>query len=153
MTQRIEDLRMIVRLRERDVEKCEQAMEAARAEACRAETAARAASDALSRALASHDRALADRRETPANPHVQLHCQTCEAQCAARRDNRDEADAALVEACAEVEQRSTEWRRAQMRRDVLTEELRKALRAVKRQIARRLDEETGSGARRTMALS
>lgn len=140
MKDRIEALKQIVRLRLRDVQRREREAAEARAGVARAEAMEANAERACHQAVATCEKALAEQRARPADPHVRLHVRAVEVAMDRARQIRAQASEALVQARTLAEQLRHEWLRAQQRHDALAAELDRAIRALRRQIERRADD-------------
>lgn len=141
MTDRIDRLKTIMRLRRRDLDRSEREVAAARRTMVAAEAQASEASRACSRALSACDQAIAQQARHPCDPLVQLHCRASAAKADAAREWRAQARAALDEARALAETLKREWLRAQARHDAMMGELDRAVRDWKRQLSRRADDD------------
>jgi hypothetical protein len=141
MTDQIDRLKTILRLRRRDVDRYEREVAAARETMAAAEAQASDAAHACSRALSTCDQALAQQARQPCDPLVQLHCRASAAKAEAARQLRAQARATLDEARALAESLKREWLRAQARHDAILGELERAIREWKRQLSRRADED------------
>lgn len=135
MSETIDQLRTILRLRKRDLDRCEAAALSA------AEAEEGQAARAHERALYACTRARADQTRQPCDPLVQLHCQATQDRADAAQQARIAASAAMGEARAFAERLKQEWLRAQARHDAIMQELDTALRQAKRQAARRAEDE------------
>ncbi len=141
MTDQIDRLKTILRLRRRDVDRTEREVAEARRMMAAAQAEARDAAYACSRALTTCDQALAQQARQPCDPLVQLHCRASVTKAEAARQLRAQARAALDEAQALAESLKREWLRAQARHDAILGELERAVREWKRQLSRRVDED------------
>ncbi len=141
MSETIDQLRTILRLRKRDLDRCETAVMEARGALTLAETEERRAARAHERALYACTQARVDQTRQPCDPLVQLHCQATQDRADAAQQARIAASAAMGEARAFAERMKQEWLRAQGRHDAIMQELDGALRLSKRQAARRAEDE------------
>jgi len=141
MTDSIDRLRTILRLRKRDLDRCEQAAAAARKGVAAAEEREGEAARACTRAAAACEQALAQRLRQPADAMVQLHCRVVAARADSMRRLRDQARDALQEARGAADGMRREWLRAQARHDVISSELERAIRRLQRHISRKADDE------------
>lgn len=141
MSDTIDRLKTILRLRRRDLDRYEREVAEARRQMVAAEVEASEAAHACTRALTACDRAMAQQARQPCDPLVQLHCRASAAKAEAARQLRMQARAALDDARMLVEGVKREWVRAQARHDAIVGELDRAMRAWKRQMSRRADDE------------
>ena len=141
MTDTIDRLKTIVRLRRRDLDRYERDMAAAHRQMASAEEEAQEAAHACTRALTACDSAMAQQARQPCDPLVQLHCLASAARAEAARQLRAQARSALDDARTLAEGLKREWARAQARHDAIVGELDRAVRAWKRQMSRRADDE------------
>jgi hypothetical protein len=143
MTDAIEQLETVVRLRWRDVDKAERAALRQRAALAAAEEADQAAAAHCRMARAAQQRAEAARAERPADPLVQLHCRLAAGQVAAADQQQIGASAALDDAARMADELKREVLRAHARHDAIRGELERLVRQRRRRIARRAEEEVG----------
>lgn len=141
MSETIDQLRTILRLRKRDLDRCEKAVIDARGALSAAEAEEGQAARAHERALYACTQARVDQTRQPCDPLVQLHCQTTQDRADAAQQARIAASAALDEARVFAERMKQEWLRAQARNDAIMQELDMALRQAKRQAARRAEDD------------
>lgn len=141
MSEKIDQLRTIERLRRRDIDRCETAVVDAREATSAAERAEGQAARAHERALFACTQARVDQTRQPCDPLVQLHCQATQDRADSAQQARIAASAALGEARAFAERMKQEWLRAQARHDAIMQELDAALRQSKRQAARRAEDD------------
>lgn len=139
MTDKIDQLKTIVRLRRRDLDRYEREVATARQQMAVAEAEASAAAQACTRALATSEKAMAQQARQPCDPLVQLHCRASAARAEAARQLRAQARAALDEAHKLADRLKREWMRAQVRHDAIVGELDRAIREWKRQLSRRAE--------------
>lgn len=139
MTDKIDRLKTILRLRRRDLDRYERGVAVARKQMAVAEAAARAAAQDCTRALTLCASALAQQALQPCDPLVQLHCRASAAKADAARQLRTQAGTALDEAHMLANRLKHEWMQAQVRHDAIVRELDCAVREWKRQLSRRAD--------------
>ena len=80
MSDQIDQLKTIVRLRKRDLERCAHEVAAARQAIAAAQAQEEQAARACADALASRAAAMMERLRQPCDPLVQLHCQAVSAR-------------------------------------------------------------------------
>ncbi|WP_311267657.1 hypothetical protein [Sphingobium sp. WCS2017Hpa-17] len=137
----IDGLKTILRLRRRDLDRCEREVAQARAQVAAAQAQEDAATHACSRALSTCEQAVAQQAKQPCDPLVRLHAHATQARAEAARQLRAQARATLEEARQLADQLKREWLRAQARHDAILGELERAMRQWKRQIARRAEDD------------
>lgn len=137
----IDALKTILRLRRRDLERCEREVAQARAQLVAAEVEEGEAARACSRADSSCAQAVEQQAKQPCDPLVRLHAHATQAKAETARQLRAQARATLEEARQIAERLKHEWLRAQARHDAIRGELDRAVRQWKRQIARRAEDE------------
>jgi len=141
MNEDIASLKTILRLRERDLERCERAAAAARKEVMEAERCESAAASACNRATAACEQAMATQLRTPGDPLVQLHCKAVAARVDSARACLGQARTALQEACALADNVRHEWLRARARRDAIASQLERAVQQWRRHLNRKAEED------------
>ncbi|MCI4592609.1 hypothetical protein MOK15_21365 [Sphingobium sp. BYY-5] len=141
MTEQIDQLNTLLRLRKRDLECCEQAVVGARKHVSAAEMQQGNAAAAHALALSRCAKAMVEQAQTPCDPLVQLHCRAAKERADAAQQLRASASAALAEARAMFDGLKREWLRAQARHDAILKELENAVRQWKRRVSRRADDE------------
>ena len=141
MSDQIDQLKTIVRLRKRDLERCAHDVAAARQAIVAAQVQEEQAARACADALASRAAAMMERLRQPCDPLVQLHCQAVSARAEASQLLRTQAGAALAEARALADRLKREWLRAQARHDAMLQELERAVQSWQRQVGRRAEDE------------
>lgn len=137
----IDGLKTILRLRRRDLDRCEREVAQARAQVAAAQAQEDAAAHACSRALSTCEQAVAQQAKQPCDPLVRLHAHATQARAEAARQLRAQARATLEEARQLADRLKREWLRAQARHDAILGELERAVRQWKRQIGRRAEED------------
>lgn len=137
----IDGLKTILRLRRRDLDRCEREVAQARAQLVEAEVQESEAARACSHAFSTCEQAVAQQAKQPCDPLVRLHAHATQAKAEAARQLRAQARAALEEARVLADRLKREWLRAQARHDAILGELERAVRQWKRQIGRRAEED------------
>jgi hypothetical protein len=141
MTEQIDQLNIILRLRKRDLDCCERAVAGARKDVAAAEAQEGEAAAAHARALSRCALALVEQAQTPCDPLVQLHCRAAKERADRAQQLRASASAALADARTMFDRLKREWLRAQARHDAILKELESAVRQWRRQVSRRADDE------------
>lgn len=137
----IDGLKTILRLRRRDLDRCEREVAQARAQLVEAEAQESEAVRACSHALSTCERAVAQQAKQPCDPLVRLHAHATQAKAEAARQLRAQARATLEDARQLADRLKREWLRAQARHDAILGELERAIRQWKRQIGRRAEDD------------
>lgn len=137
----IDALKTILRLRRRDLDRCERDVAQARAQLAAAEVQEGEADRACCRADISCEQAVAQQAKQPCDPLVRLHAHATQAKAEAARQLRAQARATLEEARQIADRLKREWLRAQARHDAIRGELDRAVRQWKRQTSRRAEDE------------
>lgn len=137
MSPRIVKLRMLVRLRRRDVDRraratavCARALDTAEAALARAKVRVEAA-------LAKRTRALEERLRVPADPVVGWFCGGCEEALNEARDTVAQSDRLVAEAAEALAEARRQWLRAQARLDAMATMLKRAISELRRSGERR----------------
>lgn len=141
MSEKIDQLRTVLRLRKRDLDSCERAVADARQAVAVAEADEMKAARAHEKALYSCTQARVDQARQPCDPLVQLHCRATQERADMAQQLRGAASMALAEARSVADRVKREWLRAQARHDAIGQELETLVRQWKRQVARRAEEE------------
>ncbi|ETI63849.1 hypothetical protein C100_10500 [Sphingobium sp. C100] len=141
MSDQIDRLRTIMKLRKRDLERCQREVAAARQEVAAAQVQEEQAARACAMALSKRAAALMEQVRQPCDPLVQLHCQAVSARADASQQVRAQAGAVLAEARVMADRLKREWLRAQARHDAIFKELERAIQQWQRQVSRRAEEE------------
>lgn len=147
----IDGLTVILRLRRRDLDRCERDVAQARAQLAAAQVQADAATHACSRALSTCEQAVAQQAKQPCDPLVRLHAHATQAKAEAARQLRAQARATLEEARQLADRLKREWLRAQARHDAILGELEHAVRRWKRKMGRRAEEDVQPAPRIALA--
>lgn len=153
MTDHIDKLRTLLRLRQRDVHRrTGEVTEAARAVVA-AETECELAEARLAQAAQQHKDALTGRIEAPCDPLVGLFCERTETALARARERLATAEKSLHQALQDVSERRRQLLRAQARSGALETFLSRALRRHRRAADRRLTDDRASDFRPAIALA
>jgi chromosome segregation ATPase len=153
MTDRIDKLRTLLRLRQRDIDRrTGEVAEAARAVAA-AEAGCKQAEARLAQALRHHEEALAGRIEAPCDPLVGLFCERTETALVRARERLAIVEKSLHQALEDVSEKRRQLLRAQARNGALETFLSRALRGHRRAIDRRLADDRASDFRPAMAFA